>query len=121
MNETWNFDNEIALLSALAGSSIGTSLADSWPTLERRKIESAKVIGRYLHVNKDDVLAEIGAGVGLVTHFLSLECRSIISCDISTSYQSIARTVAKNRNVEFKSIVPGDLQALVGLGRQPQI
>jgi cyclopropane fatty-acyl-phospholipid synthase-like methyltransferase len=115
-NLTWDWEDEAALVSALAGSGLGDSLREAWPELVRRKTESAELIGRYLGLAVDDIVAEIGAGVGLVTAILSERVARVVSLDISDSFQRVARTTGAAQNVEFHLITPGDLGPLRGRG-----
>jgi cyclopropane fatty-acyl-phospholipid synthase-like methyltransferase len=115
-NLTWNWSDESTLLKALAGSGIGDSIKEAWPELVRRKTESADNIARYLDLKPDDNVAEIGAGVGLVTAFLSETVHSVHSVDVSESFQHIAKATATNPNVAFYQIEPGDLSPLSGTG-----
>jgi cyclopropane fatty-acyl-phospholipid synthase-like methyltransferase len=111
-NLTWDWKDEATLLSALAGSGLGDSLEAAWPELVKRKTDSAQRIARYLDLRSRDVVAEIGAGVGIVTALLSEQVKRVISLDVSESFQRVAKVTAKRRNVEFHLISPGDLRPL---------
>lgn len=115
-NLTWDWENEAELLVALAGTGLGDSLQRAWPELLRRKTESAEAIARYLRLVPTDVVAEIGAGVGLVTAILSERVARVLSQDVSESFQRIARATAQGENVEFHLTSPGDLTPLFGKG-----
>ncbi len=115
-NLTWDWQEEGGLLAALAGSGLGDSIREAWPELVRRETESAGNISRYLQIGSEDVVAKIGAGIGLVTAMLLKQAGCLISLNISESFQRIARATATADNVEFHLISPGDLSPLRARG-----
>ncbi|MFB0514768.1 MAG: 16S rRNA (adenine(1518)-N(6)/adenine(1519)-N(6))-dimethyltransferase RsmA [Candidatus Bathyarchaeia archaeon] len=61
----------------------------------------------HASVNKNDVVLEIGAGLGFLTRFLSQKCKQVIAVEVDPRLMRILRTELKD--LENVNLVDGDI------------
>jgi len=61
----------------------------------------------HASVNKDDIVLEVGAGLGFLTQLLSLACKKVIAVEIDSKLIKILRS--ELRNLDNVDIIAGDV------------
>jgi cyclopropane fatty-acyl-phospholipid synthase-like methyltransferase len=83
--------------------------------VEKKKWD-AKRTREALELGPDDVVAEIGPGLGIVASILASEVKALHLFDISSSFRAACKKHVTATNVHFHLMKPGDLSPLVGKG-----
>ncbi len=61
----------------------------------------------WASITKDDIVLEVGAGLGFLTQFLSRECKKVIAVEVDTKFVKILKTqLHKLQNVD---LIEGDI------------
>jgi cyclopropane fatty-acyl-phospholipid synthase-like methyltransferase len=116
LNVGWEHDDEYSLLRAHGGWEFGKTLDEAWPKLQAKKLYDAQDTARLLELGPDDVVAEIGPGLGFEASYIAPKVKAVHLLDISKTFQNYCKRYVTNSNVKFWLIQPGDLSVLKNVG-----
>jgi cyclopropane fatty-acyl-phospholipid synthase-like methyltransferase len=111
LNENWNFDDPTRVLQAVGsdGSTDRERYANVVETRTRRAVE----VAQRLELARDDVVVDLGSGLGITANRLAPCVKRLICADISTTFLEQCRRLNREvANVEPVQISYADLSAI---------
>jgi ubiquinone/menaquinone biosynthesis C-methylase UbiE len=111
-NPQWNFSNDQAKLLALGVHNQDTSDFDA--IVASRHARKPEIMAR-LNLQPDDIVMDLGSGMGFIAEVIAPEVQKVHCCDISANFLEDCKTRTKHLdNIEFHQIAYADLSAARG-------
>jgi len=96
LNENWNFDDPSRLLKS-AGS-VGATDAERYANIVETRTRRAGEVVERLKLGRDDVVVDLGSGLGITAKAVAPSVKRLYCADVSTSFLEQCRNL--NRDVE---------------------
>jgi cyclopropane fatty-acyl-phospholipid synthase-like methyltransferase len=114
LNENWNYADDGEKIYALGSFGIHPSDLD---LIAKNRRQRADHIAALLDIRPNDVVLDLGSGMGFMAERLAPRCLQLHCADVSETYLADCRDrVAQFSNVETHLISYADLRALDGKG-----
>lgn len=102
---SWETNNDHELFELLAGDWYGKNPEEKLDLLRRDKTGRAKFLCEDLNLAPNQVVLEIGSGVGFVSRHIAGRVKRLYCCDISDSFLAYARKECRDvPNISFHKL-----------------
>ncbi len=115
-NDKWNFEGDAAF-HALGVHGLGDNLSPELEEVAKNRHDRAKHIHDLMKFSKNDVVLDLGSGMGFMAEVIAPKVKALHCADISDSFLNMCKArTAHLGNVETHLIKYADLGALKGGG-----
>lgn len=99
---SWEFQSEQDMYSQLVGHYYGAKPENKQSEIRSSRYKIAQSVASFLNLKSDNVILDLGSGLGDMAHYLSKKVRHVHCADISQSFLSAAKENCKdNSNISF--------------------
>jgi cyclopropane fatty-acyl-phospholipid synthase-like methyltransferase len=110
-NENWNFDDPSRLLQSVG--SFGATDAERYAHVMETRTRRAAEVAERLKLTRDDVVVDLGSGLGITANRLAPCVKRLICADLSSSFLEQCRRLNRGVvNVEPVQVSYADLSAI---------
>jgi cyclopropane fatty-acyl-phospholipid synthase-like methyltransferase len=115
-NEKWNFEGDAAL-QALGVHGLNGGLSPELKVVAKDRYKRADRIYKFLKLNGNDVVLDMGSGMGFMAERIAPRVRQLHCADISESFLAMCKSrTGQHKNIETHQISYADLRGLKGKG-----
>lgn len=102
---TWEAETDKHLFELLAGDWYGDNPTEKIDLIRKDKVDRAKFLCQDLRLRSDEVVLEIGSGIGFAARHIASTVRQLCCCDISESFLAYAKRECRDvPNISFHKI-----------------